>query len=242
LSSIFVFIAGTEVGAVAQKIANARRQTGFLYGTVGTAAGGPWHRRLSCAYCGAPLVIMSAAPRGPSVQIETSCPLDQTHERQRLPLSQLEEWAPVLADRLHRCAQCGERTAALLMIDQGPFFTTLRPYCPSRHRAPFRRIWTPLYSHVARSPAVDVSSHRADLQSRFQPSIRIHGSGGAQAPPPVGPQPFTVPTISAPQPAALPWQPVTPARPAYQAQYCRVCGARLEPNDRFCYRCGVMTR
>lgn len=242
LSSIFVVIASIEVGGVAKTIADARRQTGFLVGTVATAAGGPWHRRLSCAYCGAPLVVKSATPRGPNVLIETDCPLDQTRERQQLPLSQLQEWAPILADRLHRCAQCGERTVALILTSQGPLFTTLRPYCPRRHTGWFRRIWTPLYPHVARSPPVDLSFHSANLQPRFQPSIRIYGADGTQPLQPVQPSTYGVAITPAPQPVAMPWQPVVPARAAYSTQFCRVCGVRIEPNDRFCYRCGIMIR
>jgi hypothetical protein len=240
VSSIFVLIAGSEAGAVVDKIARARRQTGFPLGTVATATGSPWHRRLSCAYCGAPLVVMSVAPRGPDVQVDTSCPLDKTHDRQRLPLSQLEEWATVLADRLHRCEQCGERTAALLLIHQGAVFTTLRPYCPVRHSTPLRRIWTPVYSHVSRSPAVDVTYQPADVPSRFAPTIRVYGPEGIQPLQPFSRSSIGGSTPPVPRSTVLPWESVVPTRAAYPTRFCRICGARIEPTDRFCYQCGAM--
>jgi len=242
VSSTFVLIAGSEAGAVVDKIARARRQTGFPMGTVATATGSPWHRRLSCAYCGAPLVVTSVTPRESAVQIEASCPLDQTHDRQQLPLSQLEEWAAVLADRLHRCEQCGERTAALLLIHQGAVFTTLRPYCPVRHSTPLRHIWTPVYSHVSRSPAADVTYQPADIPSRFYPTIRVYGPEGVQPIQPFSRSPIAGPTPLAPQPTVVPWQPATPTRAAYPIRFCRICGARVEPNDQFCYQCGAMIR
>ena len=242
VSSIFVLIAGSEASAVVDKIARARRQTGFPLGTVATAAGSPWHRRLSCAYCGAPLVVMSVAPQGPNVQVDTSCPLDQTHERQRLPLSQLEEWATVLADRLHRCEQCGERTAALLLIHQGAVFTTLRPYCPARHSTPMRRIWTPVYSHVSRSPGVAATYPPGDFPTRFYPNIRVYGPEGVQPLQPFSPPSIGGSTPPVPQLTVLPWQPVPPSRAAYPTRFCRICGARVEPNDQFCCQCGAMIR
>lgn len=242
VGGLFVLIAGSEAGAVVDKIARARRQTGFPLGTVATAAGSAWHRRLSCAYCGAPLVVTSVVPQGPDVQVDTSCPLDQTHDHQRLPLSQLGEWATVLADRLHRCEQCGERTAALVLIHQGTAFTTLRPYCPLRHSTPLRRIWTPVYSHVSRSPAADATYQPADIPSRFHPTVRVYGPEGLQ---PL--QPFGRPSIDgsippAPQSTIPPWQPVPPTRAAYPTRFCRICGARVDPNDQFCCQCGAMIR
>jgi hypothetical protein len=235
LSSIFVLIAGGEANAAVETIAQARRRTGFPLRTVATAAGGPWNRRLSCAYCGAPLVVTAVAPQRPDVRIEARCPLDGIHDRQRLPLSQLEEWAPVLADRLHRCVRCGERTAALLVIHQGVLFTTLHPVCPNQHNTPFRRVWTPVYSHVAQVPPVDAGYRAAGV-----PSLRVYGAQGVQPAQPLASRPMTGPTTPPPQFAIPPSQPATPTPAPYPPRFCRICGARVEADDQFCCQCGGM--
>jgi hypothetical protein len=212
LSGIVILVGGIESDAVWKRVQRARRQTGWPYYTVATATGYTWAHRLSCQFCGAPLIVKTVTSHGHSVQVYSQCPLDKTTETITLPLSQLEAWSPFLTDRLHRCEQCGNRTAALIVIGQDGMTTRLQAFCPHGHSNRFyRTIWTPLYPHVARTPAVDVGFQIAQIHPRFTPSF---------------PTPQTQP-----HPQSIRHQ-----------QYCNNCGVRIDTTDRFCFRCGNQIR
>ncbi|MFX1562569.1 MAG: hypothetical protein ACFFDP_04605 [Promethearchaeota archaeon] len=245
LSAILILVAYAENDELWKKISLAREQTGFPFVSVATAAGSIWNRRLSCQFCGAPLVIITAVSRGPWVQVKGLCPLDSTTDVVRLPLALLEEWVPVLADRFHRCEQCGERTAAQIVVRQTYQTTTLRAYCPLHHaNKTYRYIWTPLYPHAARSPSTDVGFRSRRYYPRVYP---------LESPSPIHPQPFiqypqvtytpsTSQSVAAPRPQTMPSQFTTPTQNDMELLYCRECGVRLEPTDRFCFRCGQRIR
>ncbi|MFX1510817.1 MAG: hypothetical protein ACFFBR_10990 [Promethearchaeota archaeon] len=220
ISGIFVLVAGVECNTTWHRIQRARRQTGWPYVTVATAAGSSWARRISCRFCGAPLVILRASARGPDVHIEMQCPLDKTFDKTRLPLSRLDSWTPVVADRLHRCEKCGERTVALIVIGQTGSVSKLRAYCPNRHyNSTFRRIWTPLYPHVAQTPQVDVGFQSRHDWSQFQPTfLRAY------------PRPITQP-----QPISSSTVRVNHTEPI---GFCTQCGVKVEISDVYCFRCG----
>jgi hypothetical protein len=224
ISGILILVAGVECNTTWNRIQRARRQTGWPFSTVATATGSTWARRISCRFCGAPLVVYKASAHGPDVHIESQCPLDKTFDKIRLPLSRLESWAPVVADRLHRCEKCGERTAALIVIGQTGTSSKLRAYCPNRHYNPtFRRIWTPLYPHVARTPQVDVGFRDRPFGSQFQPTFQ-----GAY------PRGVT-------QPQSISASTVIVTRPE-QIGFCTQCGVKVEASDVYCFRCGHKIR
>jgi hypothetical protein len=142
ISGLLILAAGVECGTIWDQIRQARTQTGWPLGTVATAAGSTWARRISCRFCGAPLVMMTASSFGHSVRVVTQCPLDETHDTLQLPLSQLDAWAPVAADRLHRCVKCGTRTVAQIIIRQ-----TVEPG-PSPRLSSAKRLSLPNYKHT----------------------------------------------------------------------------------------------
>ncbi|MFX1566461.1 MAG: hypothetical protein ACFFCH_10765 [Promethearchaeota archaeon] len=220
LSGILVLVAGVECNNTWHRIQRARRQTGWPFVTVATAAGSTWTRRISCRFCGAPLVVYKASAHGPNVHIEMQCPLDKTFDKTRLPLSQLESWTPVVADRLHRCEKCGERTAALIVIGQTGTTSRLRAYCPNRHFNPtFRRIWTPLYPHIARIPQIDVGFQDRPSWQQVQPTFQG-----------VYPRAMTQPQSISASKATI--------THTGQIGFCTQCGVKIEASDIYCYRCG----
>lgn len=224
ISGFLILAAGVECGTIWQKIRQARMKTGWPFGTVATATGSTWARRISCRFCGAPLVIMAASSYGHTVRLDTQCPLDETHDTLQLPLSQLDAWAPVAADRLHRCVKCGDRTVAQIIVRQTPVLSQLQAYCPKGHsNRTFRNIWTPLYPYVARTPSTDVSFQGALTQPRFRPSTftpRIEPL----------PQPITISSSNSESIRAGP------------IGYCTQCGVKIESSDRYCFRCGASIR
>jgi hypothetical protein len=224
VSGILIFIAGTECDDVWKKIQRARAQTGWPFATVTTATGSSWARRTSCRFCGAPLVILTATSRGHTVTFRAQCPLDRTHDTLRLPLSQLDEWVTIIADRLHRCEQCGDRTAALIVISQTEFLSLLQAYCPSgHHNQTYRKIWTPLYPHVARTPPSDIKFQSNQIQPRFRAAATIQ----------------RIDRIT--QPIIISSSPQLVSRPRL-IRYCSQCGVQIEANDNFCFRCGNQIR
>ena len=224
ISGIVILIAGAECRETWKRIERARHRTGWPYTTVATAAGSIWSRRVSCRFCGAPLVTMSAMATGHLVRVETICPLDETRDTIRLPLSQLESWAPVIADRLHRCVKCGERTAALIIVRQTGVSSRLQAYCTRAHQNRiYRKIWTPLYPHVAQTPRVDVGFQSAPHPSQFRPSFQDHPH---------------IP-VTQPIPISASTTVVTRAGPI---RFCTQCGVNVESSDRYCSRCGATIR
>lgn len=219
-SGILILVAGTECDAAWKRIQRARSQTGWPYQTVATAAGNPWTRRISCRFCGAPLTILRASAKAHLVHLETKCPLDETYDTIALPLSRLDSWAPVVADRLHRCEKCGDRTAALIVVGHTGIFTRLQAYCPNGHTNPmYRRIWTPLYPHVAQTPRVDVGFHGRPAPAQFQPTFQ-------QIPPTPVTQPLSISSSKVR---------VTSDR---LSGFCSQCGVKVGASDIYCFRCG----
>lgn len=241
ISGTLIIIAYIECNALWKNIRQARQETGWPYVTVATAAESNWARRLSCRYCGAPLVVKTASAKGPWVRVKTLCPLDGTNELLRLPLARLDAWTSVFADRLHRCETCGERTAALIVVHQNGLITRLQPYCPDGHsNRIYRTIWTPLYPHVARTPDVDVGFRSPRRPPSLQPSIQVRfahpiGPGRADVYTQVTPQRFhpirTIPISSTEAPTAN-----------GSISFCHQCGVRVEPSDRYCFRCGTVIK
>ncbi|MDO8122956.1 MAG: hypothetical protein Q6364_01055 [Candidatus Hermodarchaeota archaeon] len=215
ISGSLILIAGVDVGETWMKIQRARGQTGWPYATVATAVGSDWTRRLSCRFCGAPLVVRAVKARNHLVLLKTKCALDKTSDVIRLPLAQLESWLPSVADRIHRCEKCGERTVALLVERQDANSTYLHPYCPNGHpNRNYRIVWTPMYPHLARSPAVGVG-----VQSQIQPQVR----------------PQVIPVT---QPISISARVTQTNMRDLPIQYCSNCGVRINYSDKFCYRCG----
>ncbi len=215
ISGLLVLIAGVDVDETWRKIQRARRQTGWPYANVATAIGSDWTRRLSCRFCGAPLVVRAVQVRNHLVLVKTRCALDRTSDVIRLPLAQLESWVPSVADRIHRCEKCGERTVALLVVRQDGNSTYLHPYCPSGHpNRNYRIVWTPIYPHLARTPAVGVG-----VQPAIHPQVR----------PQVTPITQPIPISARVTPTNIRDLPI---------QYCSNCGVRIDYSDKFCYRCG----
>lgn len=238
-SGLLILIAGIECESIWKRIQQARFKTGWPSVTVATAAGSPWSRRLSCRFCGAPLVADSAASQGHMVHVKCHCALDKTTEVIRLSLSELESWAPILADRLHRCEKCAERTIALLVVGQNQRISRLQAYCPNRHsNRAYRIVWTPLYPHVARTPVAEFGIQAAIGQPRIYPAMQRR----YVQPRPVGYQRQQIQVV--PQSMSL-VQPISISPSSPQAaiqhnyiQFCSNCGVRIDSSDRFCYRCG----
>lgn len=238
VSGMLILVAGIKCGATWKRIQRARHRTGWPFTTVATATGNMWARRLSCRFCGAPLIARTAMSTGHSVKVKTLCPLDKTTEVINLPLSQLESWVPKIADRFHRCERCGDRTAALLVIRQNGRVSRLKAFCPNGHpNRKYRTIWTPLYPHVMHTPAVDVGFQGAQVRPQLQPAIGVGGHmsmGVASA--------GTYPRVT-PQAAPV-TQPIplssrsSPSRRVGSIQFCSNCGVKIEAFDTFCYRCG----
>jgi hypothetical protein len=237
LVGVFFLILGVEAKVVFKRIQRARRITGWPYATVPTSAGSSWARRLSCRFCGSPLIVQSAFSYNHLLDVSTRCPLDGTHETLQLPLSQLEDWTHTLADRLHRCDQCGERTTALIVVRQTGSHNLLKAYCPYTHsNNQFRKIWIPLYPYVAQPPTVDVGFHGGESRPPT-PSVglrlptigRIPSRSQIRAPSP--------PPVVQPIPISVSTHPVTPQHRTQR--FCTKCGVHCEPTDRFCFRCGA---
>ena len=211
LSGLLILMAGVDVDETWKKIQRARGQTGWPYANVATSVGSDWARRLSCRFCGAPLVVRAVKTRSHLVTVKTKCALDRTSDVIRLPLAQLESWVPSVADRIHRCEKCGERTVALLVVRQDANATYLHAHCPRGHpNRNFRIVWTPMYPQLARTPAVGVG-----VQPQVQPQV-----------------------IPITQPIPISAR-VTPTRIRdLPIQYCSNCGVRINSSDKFCYRCG----
>ncbi len=243
LSGVVILIAGIECDAVWKKIRRARNQTGWPFVTVATAAGSNWARRLSCRFCGAPLVAKSITSRGHLVKVNTQCPLDYSGEEVKLPLSRLESWVSELADRLHRCIRCGNRTAALLVSYQNGFVSRLQAFCPNRHRdRTLRTIWTPLYPHVARAPAVDIGFQGRSVHPRFRSSehIPLVSSIGSSRRSSFALMPSYKQQIIQPIPIS---SRKTGGRQHLGAvAYCSNCGVHIDQIDRYCFRCGTQIR
>ena len=215
ISGVLVLIAGLDVDETWRKIQRARGQTGWPYANVATAVGSDWTRRLSCRFCGAPLIVRAVKARNHLVHVKTRCALDRTSDVIRLPLAQLESWVPSVADRIHRCERCGERTVALLVVRQDANATYLHPYCPIGHpNRNYRIVWTPMYPQLARTPAVGVGG-----QPQIQPQVRPHVTPVTQ------PIPISA-RVAQTNIRDLP------------IQYCSNCGVRIDYSDKFCYRCG----
>jgi hypothetical protein len=236
---LVIFITGFEAEALWNKIRYARRKTGFPYVTVATAVGDEWTRRLSCQYCGAPLVIKSAKAHGPWVHLNCRCPLDKTSEFIRLPLAHLESWVLTVADRLHRCEICGDRTVGLIVTRQKIINTTLQAFCTKNHRTiSYRKIWTPLYPHVARSPKTDPGFHSGTTSPPSVPSIQVkhaHAIGPGRAGIYTQITPISISTARS-IPLHTP-STTTPIRDSL-IRFCDQCGVKISQSDRFCYRCG----
>jgi hypothetical protein len=215
ISGLLVLIAGVDIDETWKKIQRARRQTGWPYATVATAVGSDWTRRLSCRFCGAPLIVRAVKARNHLVHVNTRCALDRTSDVIRLPLAQLESWVPSVADRIHRCEKCGERTVALLVVRQDANATYLHPHCPSGHpNRNYRIVWTPMYPQLARTPAVGVG-----VQPQIQPQVR----------------PQVIPVT---QPISISARVTQTNMRELPIQYCSNCGVRINYSDKFCYRCG----
>ncbi|MFX0078814.1 MAG: hypothetical protein ACFE8O_06185 [Candidatus Hermodarchaeota archaeon] len=215
ISGLLILTAGVDVEETWKKIQRARGQTGWPYANVATLVGSDWNRRLSCRFCGAPLVVHAVKARNHLVLVKTRCALDRTSDVIRLPLAQSEAWVLAVADRIHRCEKCGERTVALLVVRQDAHSTYLHPYCPRGHpNRNYRNVWTPMYPQIARTPAVDV-----EVQPQFQPQVQPHVTPVTQ------PIPISV-RVSPTNIRDLP------------IQYCSNCGVRIDYSDKFCYRCG----
>jgi hypothetical protein len=215
LSGLLILMAGIDVNETWKKIQRARGQTGWPYANVATSVGSDWARRLSCRFCGAPLVVRAVKTRNHLVSVITRCALDKTSDVVRLPLAQLESWVPSVADRIHRCEKCGERTVALLVVRQDANATYLHAHCPRRHlNRNYRIVWTPMYPQLARTPAVGVGG-----QTQVHPQV-----------------------IPVTQPIPISAR-VTPTRIRdLPIQYCSNCGVRIDYSDKFCYRCGSQTQ
>ncbi|MFW9984514.1 MAG: hypothetical protein ACFFCB_07285 [Candidatus Odinarchaeota archaeon] len=215
ISGLLVLIAGVDMAETWNKIQRARGQTGWPYANVATAVGSDWTRRLSCRFCGAPLIVRAVKARNHLVHVKTRCALDRTSDVIRLPLAQLESWVPSVADRIHRCEKCGERTVALLVVRQDANATYLHPYCPIGHsNRNYRIVWTPIYPQLARTPDVGVGG-----QPQIQPQVRPHVTPVRQ------PIPISA-RVAQTNIRDLP------------IQYCSNCGVRIDYSDKFCYRCG----
>jgi len=224
ISGLLILAAGVECSTIWQKIRQARTKTRWPFDTVATAAGSPWARRMSCQFCGAPLIIMTASSSGHLVHIDAQCPLDETHDTLQLPLSQLDIWAPVAADRLHRCVKCGEQTIAQIIVRQTHVSSQLQAYCPHGHpNRIYRSIWTPLYPYVARIPSTDVGFQGARITPRFRP---------AEFTPQIKPHQQPI-TISSSNIDIIRTGPIG---------YCTQCGVKIESSDRYCFRCGASIR
>ncbi len=234
-----ILITGIEAEALWNNIRYARRKTGFPYVTVATAAGNEWARRLSCQFCGAPLVIKSAKAHGPWIHMICRCPLDKISEVIRLPLAYLESWVSTVADRLHRCEICGERTVGLIVTRQRVFNTTLQAFCSKNHRnVSYRKIWTPLYPHVARSPKIDPGFHSGAAVPPSVPSIQVKYARGI-SPGRAGIYTQITPiSISTARSIPLHTSSTTTPIRDRQIRFCGQCGFKIGQSDRFCYRCG----
>ena len=210
----------------------ARRQTGFPLSSVATTHGGPWHRRLSCRFCGAPLVVLHAKARGPKLIVRTVCPLDGVTEEMNLPLSQMEEWIPVLGDRLHRCARCGERTTSLIPVRSAGMDTWLKPLCPVHHtHGATRKVWTPLYYRVAGNPGPDPGFRRATIYPHtISPAI--------QTIPTRIPWRQNVVSITHPTGGVAHGRLYGGVESGRIIRFCHNCGVRVEPEDVYCFNCG----
>ncbi|MDO8056078.1 MAG: hypothetical protein Q6361_04390 [Candidatus Hermodarchaeota archaeon] len=237
LVGILFLILGVEAKVVFKRIQRARRITGWPYATVATSAGSIWARRLSCRFCGSPLIVQSAISSSHLLEVATCCPLDETHERLQLPLSQLEAWTPTLADRLHRCDECGERTVTLIVVRQTGSSCFLKAYCPNTHpNNRFRKIWIPLYPYIAQTPTVDMGFQRGDhrspttstgsqlVQIGTVPSRSLRGAPSS-------------PSIVQPIPISVSTPPVIHQRRTQR--FCSQCGATCDRTDRFCWVCGA---
>ncbi|MFW9831720.1 MAG: zinc ribbon domain-containing protein, partial [Candidatus Thorarchaeota archaeon] len=237
-SGVMILIAGTECNAVWKRIQQARQKTGWPFTTVATAAGSLWARRLSCRFCGAPLVVHRAMSTGHMVNVEAFCPLDKTTEAINLPLSQLESWVSEITDRLHRCERCGDRTAALIVISQNSRISRLRAYCPQGHsNQKHRLVWTPLYPHVTQTPAIDVGFKSARVHPRIYPSVQARQIQSTTVSD-TGMIPLVIqpaPSITKPIPLS---SRSSPSRRVGPIKYCSNCGVNIEEVDKFCYRCG----
>jgi hypothetical protein len=222
LFGILLLATGVETDSVWKNIQQARIRTGWPFQTVATATGNPWTRQISCRFCGAPMVVLNASARGHLVHFETQCPLDKTHDSMKLPLSRLDSWTPVVADRLHRCQKCGDRTAGLIVVGQSGMSTSLQAYCIVGHRnSTYRRVWTPLYPHVARIPSDDVGFQGRPTRAQFQPTFHeSHRIPKTQ-------------TISSSISVVTHRGPIG---------FCTQCGAKVESSDIYCFRCGHQIR
>ncbi len=220
ISGILILAVGVECDAIWKKIQHARTQTGWPYVTVATAAGSTWARRTSCEFCGAPLVIKKATAREHLILIETQCPLDNTFDTVQLPLSRLDSWTAVAADRLHRCEKCGNRTAALIMIGQSGVTTSLQAYCPRGHsNRTYRKVWTPLYPHIAQTPSVNLGFQGRPKRYQFQSIFQDHYRST-----------FTQPIPISSRKSGLTY--------SESIGFCTQCGVKIELSDTYCFRCG----
>ncbi|MFX1475868.1 MAG: hypothetical protein ACFFCO_10395 [Promethearchaeota archaeon] len=225
VSAILLIIAGGICDTIWSRVKRARRITGFPWRGVATSLGGRWHSKLSCRFCGAPLVILAAIGRQQVVLAKTLCPLDKVPELVTLPLAWMDGWIDVFRDRLHRCIKCGERTESLRTSRQGRHYTLLRVFC-SRHRVHARRkIWSPLYDHVARLPEFDVGFRSDHVAPRVRPVVRECRPRG----------------VSQGQVVTPEYPPIRRRSPSYRGssqRYCSECGVLVDVGDRYCFRCG----
>ncbi len=226
LSGISLIIAGGVCDTIWGRVKRARRVTGFPWRGVATSLGGRWHSKLSCRFCGAPLVVLSAIGSRHLVLVKTICPLDKVSELIKLPLAWMDGWTDVFQDRLHRCVKCGERTEHLRTSHQGRNYVRVNAFC-GRHRTnAWRRIWAPLYHNVAGRPEVDVGFHSQHVVPGRHPTVRVHR-----------------PVRVSPVQTATPQYPRVRQRSVQRGisrQFCSDCGVQVEVGDEYCYRCGSL--
>lgn len=228
ISAVFIIVAGGICDTIWGRVKRARRVTGFPWRGVATSLGGRWHSKLSCRFCGAPLVVLSALGSQHLVLVKTICPLDKVSELVKLPLAWMDGWVDAFRDRLHRCVKCGERTESLRTSRHGRQYVRLSAYC-TRHRTnAWRRIWEPLYPHVAARPEVDLGFR----SQHVAPRVRSY------------PQVYRPERVS-PVETVIPEYPSVSRRTAHRGstrRFCSECGVQVEFGDQYCYRCGYTLR
>jgi hypothetical protein len=227
ISGILIIVAGGVCDTIWGRVRRARRVTGFPWRGVATSLGGRWHSKLTCRFCGAPLVVLSAIGNQHLVLVNTICPLDKVTEQVKLPLAWMDGWIDAFRDRLHRCMKCGERTESLRASRQGRQYTRLRPHCSQHRTSAQRRIWSPLYSHIAARPEVDVGFRSQQAAPRrLHPSHRVYQTRGVST--------VRVVTPDYPSPRK------STSRGGASRRFCSECGVRIELGDQYCYRCGFL--
>ncbi len=169
--------------------------------------------------CGAPLVVLTLDPAPKDkISVMVICPKHRAGHTITLDHSGMDLWIGVVADRLFRCALCGQEIAPIPGGSSTQNATTFTLSCPKHGtQNNTRTVWSVIYRRLL----TEIQQRR---QARTMPQPAVPAPAATLEKEEVPPE--ENPPSSKPERTPVP-------------SFCPQCGKKIRPQDDFCFHCGA---